>query len=229
MYYVYLDTMLCPISPSKIQIQVNNKNKTVTTINYSEVNILKTAGLTDIAFDLLLPNSLYPFAIYSSGFKNAKYFLDKLERLKQSKNPFQFIIVRVKPNNKIIYNTNIRVALESYTITENAQEGFDVIVSIKLKQYKEYSVKTYKFIPTENNGNDISKIELLANKRETNNSPAPTVQNKTYIVASGDCLWSIAKKFYGDGSLYMKIYHANADKIKNPNLIVPGQVLTIPL
>ena len=181
--------MLCPISPSKIQIQVNNKNKTVTTINYSEVNILKTAGLTDIAFDLLLPNSLYPFAIYSSGFKNAKYFLDKLERLKQSKNPFQFIIVRVKPNNKIIYNTNIRVALESYTITENAQEGFDVIVSIKLKQYKEYSVKTYKFIPVENNGNDISKIELLTNKRETTNSPAPTVQNKTYIVASGDCLW----------------------------------------
>lgn len=50
----------------------------------------------------------------------------------------------------------------------------------------------------------------------------------TYTVVKGDCLWNIAKKFYKKGALYTKIYNANKDKIKNPNLIYPGQVLIIP-
>ena len=63
----------------------------------------------------------------------------------------------------------------------------------------------------------------------TNNTAAaskPSGQN--YTVRSGDCLWNIAKKFYGNGSQYTKIYNANKDKIKNTNLIYPNQVLWIP-
>lgn len=53
---------------------------------------------------------------------------------------------------------------------------------------------------------------------------APT---RTYTVVSGDTLWAIAKYFYGDGSLWYLILNANSI-IKNPNLIFPGQILTIP-
>ena len=66
-------------------------------------------------------------------------------------------------------------------------------------------------------------------KKET---PAPAPEEKkqgnTYTVKSGDCLWNIAKQFYGSGAQYTKIYEANKSIIKNPNLIYPGQVLTIP-
>lgn len=62
----------------------------------------------------------------------------------------------------------------------------------------------------------------------SNTSVTPPTQNRTYTVKKGDCLWNIAKKYYGKGSLYTKIYEANRDKIKNPNLIYPGQVLKIP-
>ena len=51
---------------------------------------------------------------------------------------------------------------------------------------------------------------------------------KTYTVKSGDTLWGIAKQFYGSGAKYTTIYNANKGKIKNPNLIYPGQVLKIP-
>jgi len=51
--------------------------------------------------------------------------------------------------------------------------------------------------------------------------------SKTYTVVKGDCLWNIAKKFYGSGTEYKKLAAANPF-IKNPNLIYPGQVLTIP-
>jgi LysM repeat protein len=53
-------------------------------------------------------------------------------------------------------------------------------------------------------------------------APAP----RTYTVASGDTLWAISERFYGDGNKYRVI--ADASGISNPDLIQPGQVLTIP-
>ena len=50
----------------------------------------------------------------------------------------------------------------------------------------------------------------------------------TYTVAAGDTLSKIAKQFYGDANKYMKIFEANKDQLKNPDLIKPGQTLRIP-
>jgi nucleoid-associated protein YgaU len=55
---------------------------------------------------------------------------------------------------------------------------------------------------------------------------APEPAARTYTVVSGDTLWAIAERFYGDGSKYQAI--ADASGIANPDLIHPGQVLTIP-
>lgn len=52
--------------------------------------------------------------------------------------------------------------------------------------------------------------------------------DQTYTVKSGDSLSKIAKHLYGDANSWHRIYDANRDKIKNPDLIHPGQVLTIP-
>ena len=50
----------------------------------------------------------------------------------------------------------------------------------------------------------------------------------TYTVQKGDTLSRIAKEHYGDASQWRKIYEANKERIKNPDLIQPGWVLTIP-
>jgi len=52
--------------------------------------------------------------------------------------------------------------------------------------------------------------------------------NTTYTVQSGDTLWSIAKKHYGEGSKYMEIFEANKGLLKDPDHIYPGQELVIP-
>lgn len=61
---------------------------------------------------------------------------------------------------------------------------------------------------------------------ETAPAPEPEPAPRTYTVESGDTLWAIAERFYGDGSKYQVI--ADASGISNPDLIHPGEVLTIP-
>ena len=61
--------------------------------------------------------------------------------------------------------------------------------------------------------------------RPTSAAPAAP---RTYTVVAGDSLSKIAKKFYGDGNTWNRIFEANRDTVKNPDLIHPGQVLKIP-
>ena len=222
-YDFYLDKCLLPIAPKKLEIKINNANETLTLIDDGQINILKTAQLTDVEFECLIPQVQYPFASYRSGFKGASYFLNYFEQLKTGKKPFQFIVSRTLPTGKVLFSTNLKVSLEDYKITEQATDGFDLTVKIKMKQYRDYGTKTVSIKASQ------SKPKVTVKKsRSAETSPAPK-SAKTYTVVKGDCLWNIAKKFYGNGAKYTVIYNANKDVIgRNPNLIYPGQVLTIP-
>jgi LysM repeat protein len=68
--------------------------------------------------------------------------------------------------------------------------------------------------------------ETHAEEAAAHPEPEPEPAARTYTVESGDTLWAISERFYGDGSKYQII--ADASGISNPDLIQPGQVLTIP-
>lgn len=114
-----------------------------------------------------------------------------------------------------------QVGENPYVITEITEifktlftDGRPIRIGLQLK-LKEYANKT-------------AIIEIIPASRQIGDGTAVVTSSDTYTVVKGDCLWNIAKKFYQKGALYTKIYNANKDKIKNPNLIYPGQVLTIP-
>lgn len=220
-YKMYLDGVLMPITPSKVKVKINNQNETLTLISGEEINILKAAGLTDVSFDLLLPQVPYPFT--NGGAQSASYYLSLFERLKTSKEPFQWILNRQRPNGGMFFYTNLTVGMENYEITDDAGAGFDVKVKVNLKQYKAYGTKTVT-IKQPATPAEPPKATVQEAPRPTATAPKTT----TYTVKSGDCLWNIAKKYLGDGSRYTEIYNLNKDKIKNPNLIYPNQVLTLP-
>jgi LysM repeat protein len=48
-----------------------------------------------------------------------------------------------------------------------------------------------------------------------------------YTVQPGDTLFAIAQRTYGDGRMWPYLFAANSDRIANPNLIYPGQVLVV--
>ena len=69
--------------------------------------------------------------------------------------------------------------------------------------------------------------------REAPSAPQPTgtsgsSSSKTYVVVNGDSLSKIAKREYGDAQQWHRIYEANRDIIKDPDLIYPGQQLKVP-
>ena len=225
MYIFFLDKMQLPVTPSSLDMKIKSGNKTVTLANGGEINQIKKPELTEITFDALLPNQEYPFAVYKDGFKNAGHFLNQIEKLKKRKTPFQFIVVRTMPDGKPIFDTNIKVTLEDYTITEDAEDyGTDVYVSFNLKQYREYGTRTFKIVkPTPGKPKPPT-----ATKNKGKRPVKKPAKNKIHTVKKGDCLWKISKKYYGKGSLWPTIYKANKKKIKNPNLIYPGQKFIIP-
>lgn len=77
----------------------------------------------------------------------------------------------------------------------------------------------------------------FSNVRSGSSSTAPDAEiergptsetTKTYTVVAGDSLSKIAEHEYGDPNEWRRIYEANKHIIKNPDLIYPGQQLTIP-
>jgi nucleoid-associated protein YgaU len=62
-------------------------------------------------------------------------------------------------------------------------------------------------------------------------APAPPQKaagERIHVVAKGENLSKIAQKYYGKANLWKKIFEANKDQIKNPDLIQPGWKLRIP-
>lgn len=89
------------------------------------------------------------------------------------------------------------------------------------------SLKTASKTSAKKNSTKKSTKKSSTTKKVSSSSSSKSAK-RTYTVKKGDCLWNIAKKFYGNGALYTKIYDANTNKIANPNLIYVGQVFVIP-
>jgi nucleoid-associated protein YgaU len=72
------------------------------------------------------------------------------------------------------------------------------------------------------------RIHASSASDEGASSPASKHAISSKVVSRGDSLWHISRIAYGDGSRYALVYRANRERIRNPNLIYPGQTLVLP-
>lgn len=217
-YVFYLDGLQLPITPAALTVKISNKNKTITLINEGEVNLLKAAGLSEVTFSFLLPLYQYPFA---EKLQSVETYLNKLETLKTSLQPFQFIVYREKADGTALFKTNMTVSLEDYTIKEDAEQyGMDIAIEVSLKQYRPFGTKVLQL--KESSGATTATVteNRDSSKKEAN---TPT----TYTVQAGDSLWKIAKAQLGDGAKWNTLYELNKSSIANPNQIQVGQTVRL--
>lgn len=188
--------LILPVTPQSVS---NAWGINVETLNIQELGDVKVAGKTTlptVKLTALLPNNRYSFASGSDAYG----IISRLHTWCTEQQVVRYIVTGT--------DINVPVLIQSVEYAETDGSN-DVTANITLVQYR--YVKAAKIVDT------------TAPKRAKENPP--TTPN-TYTVQKGDTLWSIARKFYGDGSLCYKL--ATANGIKNPNLIREGDVITLP-
>lgn len=212
-YHFYLCGVEWPNLPSKVTQKIKSNNKKVDLLK-GPINIPKSPDLEDYTIPMSLPMVGWQ--------RTPDYYIDLLKFFMSKKRPTQMIMTRTAPDGKLLYDTNEKVTVEDFNINE-AGSDLDVQVDISLRQYVDYGTQTID-IKKVSVGSAVQKVIKITKERETHNAPTA----KTYTIKSGDTLWAIAKKYLGSGSKFTDIVKANSDKIKNPNNVPIGTVLTIP-
>lgn len=207
-----------PIAPSSFKTKVGNKNKTIELVSLGEVNLIKTIGLREFSFKILLPKNAELAGQTEVEFKEPIYYLSQFREMKASKKPIRFKIVRTMPDGSISFAGNVPVSFEDYNVEENAREEGDYWVDIKLKEYR-----FVEAVITTLTGNTTAEGKVTATQ-EVQRATKDTA--KTYTVKAGDSLWKIAKLQLNDGSRYNEI--ATLNGITDPNSLKIGAVLKLP-
>ena len=74
----------------------------------------------------------------------------------------------------------------------------------------------------------VGNVEGVGEVEDGIESSDGAAASQFHTVVSGDTLWAVSKTYYGKGSRYMEIFHANEPMLKHPDKIYVGQVLRIP-
>lgn len=242
-YHFFIGTTQLPVPPAKMSVKINGKNKTINLINEGEASIIKTPGLKEVSFNIRLPNAKYPWANYdeslqesainyaiskigilnritggSFNFRNAKYFLDALELIKESNTPVRFIVSRMTGSFQMLFFTNILVTIEDYSIEEDAaREGTDVVVPIRLKEYRPFATKTAT-METDKDGN---KKLVVNSTRAAEDKAIPTAIK----VTKDATIWEAVRQAAGGTLDWRAVATTNA--IDNPFQKLKGKVLKL--
>ena len=203
-----------PVTPSEVSCETSANISTESVNDLGNVSLFSGVELRTIPISSFFPNRQYSFCTYSNV-EPPYEFVSKIEKWQNEGKKLRYIVSDGY--------TNIPVMINSFSYKEQDGTG-DVYYDLSLIEYKEIKLnKTTS--STDNNSNNNST------NRPTENAPKPTGENKTHKVSSGDSLWAIAQKYYGDGSQYPKIKEANKDKytsLSKNNIIYSNWELVIP-
>ena len=199
-----------PVLPSSFQIKNGSKNDSVDITGLGEITIIQSRTALQFNFSSFFPATKFP-GLQVNSITKPLTLIQKINEWKASKTPIHFIVTAC--------GIDIYVTIEDFNYSEEGGDIGTYQYSMTLKEYREIAVRQVN-VDMLNQNAQVEKGETRVDN---------TVKPKTYTVKSGDCLWNIAKKQYGSGAQYNKIYNANKELIGgNPNLIYPGQDLTLP-
>lgn len=116
--------------------------------------------------------------------------------------------------------------MASSKVTESLGQGIGLV---SFQDYQSRAGLPYRGWSQTYGVNPSRDAEDLGSMNDPQPTPAPAPSGTTYTVVEGDTLWDIAGAQLGDVNRWPEIYALNMDTIgANPDLIFPGQVLTLP-
>ncbi len=189
-----------PVTPKSYPMEAGRAVERLDMAQTGQIALPGLRGLFAGTLEFMLPARAYPFLTAGAKAEPSCY-IEPLTAWSRDASVCRYIVTGA--------GVNIPVLLGPLEYGEG--DGTND-VSCKLPLYE------YRYL-------DEAKVEQ-ATQNSGRPVETPPQTAGSYMVVKGDSLWAICRKFYGDGSLACKL--ATANGIKNPNLIYPGQVLTLP-
>lgn len=188
-----------PVTPKSYFVRRGMTVQTVDVYQVGSYSVPTTEAHESISLPCMFPSGNRPYCV---KYTEQSALMDWIKRQIATKAKMRFIVS----------DTGVNLPVYITAIEYGEQDGTnDIYATLTLQPY----------------------ITLAAPAVQTSTRPTPTreatpqqTSMTTYTVKTGDNLWNICKRFYGDGSLCYKLAAYNS--IKNANLIYTGQVLKIP-
>ena len=195
------EELLLPITPERYPMGAGRAVERLDMAQTGQISLPGLKTLFSEPLEFMLPARAYP-ELTSGAVADPDWYIDKLTTWSRDANVCRYVVVGTDINSPVLLGP---------LSWEERDGSNDVYCSLPLYEYR-----YLEEVRIQQTGN--------ASRPSENSTQAQTADS--YTVVSGDSLWSICRKFYGDGFLAYKL--ATANDIKNPNLIFPGQVLTLP-
>lgn len=221
-----------PVLPEEITADENHKIETVEVLNEGQIPVPGYSELQTFKIESFLPT--VKDGNYIKSGMDAQRFIEKMREWKRSNQPVRVVISGVFGAGLQHGNTSQLYYIKDFKTGTKHGYANDIIYSVSFIEYKK--LKEKKLIIVEKEKPKETPKPPSPNKEEPREPETPPKKEEevkkpvTHTVVRGDTLWAICRKYYGKANwdLVNKIVAANKDKIKNPNLIYPGQVFIIP-
>ena len=201
-----------PVNPSEISVKSSAKIETVNIISIGEVDFPSGDMRTEIRFSSFFPSYFDSYCQYSD-IPDPQEAISKLLKYRLDKKPVRLLVTE-SPINTLVLITDVQ-----YIPSKGGEPG-DIYFDISMRTWKEIKIRTTA---------DTQAVNVIGT-----NTPRPREDTKPvpkiYIVKKNDNLTKIAKLELGKMSRWKEIYENNKNVIgSDPNLILPGQKLVMPV
>lgn len=198
-----------PVPPNSFEIQTGNVNTIVNIHELGELNLIGKRKLKSITLTSYFPIRDDGVAQYS-GFPSPSECIDMIGRWRESGKPIRLLIVGES------LKVNEAMAIENFNISQKHGPQ-DIYFTIELKEYR--------FVGRVDDQNGATAATVLLAAYTGNSRNADVTPPESYTFKAGDNLWSIARRFYGDGSRWSEIRTRNG--IVDELAIASGTVLLL--
>ena len=196
--------VILPVTPQSYQIESGQGIQIVNLTQFGDYALAGFPSIYAFTLECMFPAQAYPFLI-AGGQADPERYIAFFERAANEQRVLRFVVSDT---------TVSREVLVEY-IRYGEQDGTnDVYAVLSLTPYRRLQLTSSTAMTVD---------EEVQGAVRTGNAPAVTQQS--YTIQSGDTLWGICRKFYGDGSLAYAL--ADYNGIKNANLIYDGDTLRL--
>lgn len=202
-----------PVNPSTLGFKMGGDLKTYNIVDFGEVGQQDNRKLIRLNLASYLPSTWAPICeVSATELERPSYYADRITRWRRQNQVLKLTVAGTA------YPLLFLVTISNLVITEGDYDVGDLAYELELVEHRDFGAREVQLAQT--------ATEVVA-QADTGQPRADTYEvPNVYTVVEGDTLWRIAKRQLNDGSRYTEI--ASLNNLDDPNVISPGQELTMP-